>query len=84
MVDAPGLIMVISQSKYPVLQYGAFGGTGFLFLGRFGSRANTEKKGSGLIMSNFLARFFQLFKAKNLFFQKKIYIVASALKSCIK
>ena len=51
---------------------GAFGGTGFLFLGRFGSRANAEKKGSGLIMSNFLARFFQLFMAKNLFFQKKI------------
>ena len=32
------------QSKYPVLHQGTFGGTGFLFLGRLGSRANTEKR----------------------------------------
>ena len=36
----------ISQSKYPVLHQETFGGTGFLFLGRLGSRANTEKKGT--------------------------------------
>ena len=33
-----------SQSKYPVLHEGAFGGTGFLLLGRLGIRASTEKK----------------------------------------
>ena len=32
------------QSKYPVLHEGVFVGTGFLFLGRLGSRASTEKK----------------------------------------
>ena len=29
------------QSKYQVLDQGAFGGTGFLFLGRLGSQAST-------------------------------------------
>ena len=29
------------QSKYPVLHQGTFGGTGFLFLDRLGSQANT-------------------------------------------
>ena len=33
-------------------------------------------------MINFLARFFQLFIAKNLFFKFIFYFVASALKSC--
>jgi hypothetical protein len=33
-----------TQSKYPVLHSGAFGGTGFLFLGHLGSLASTEKK----------------------------------------
>ena len=42
----------LSQSKYPVLHQGAFGGMGFLFLGRLGSQASTEKKASGLIISN--------------------------------
>ena len=30
--------VVHAQSKYPVLHYGAFGATGFLFLGPLGSR----------------------------------------------
>ena len=51
------IVWVFPQSKYPVLHYGTFGGTGFLFLGRLGSRANKEKKGSGPIMSNFLGWF---------------------------
>ena len=53
-----------AQSKYPVLHQGTFGGTGFLFLGRLGSRANTEKKGSGPIMNNFLGWFFHVFRGK--------------------
>ena len=36
-------ILVKPQSKYPVLHSGAFGGTGFLFLGHLGSLASTEK-----------------------------------------
>ena len=42
-----------TQSKYPVLHQRAFDGTGYLFLGRLGSRASTEKKKFGPIMSNF-------------------------------
>ena len=57
----------LPQSKYPVLHYGAFGGTGFLFLGRLDSQASIEKKGWGPIMSNFLGRFFQVFRVKKLF-----------------
>jgi hypothetical protein len=58
------------------------GGTGFLFLGRLGSRANTEKKGSRPIMSNFLGWFFHVLGVKNLNFFKNI--LATALKSYIK
>ena len=64
------------QSKYPVLYKGAFGGTGFLFLGRLGSRASTEQK-IGPIMSNFWGQFLYVFMGK---FEN---IAASALKSCI-
>ena len=58
----------------------------FLFLpkiGLLGSQAVLEKKVQFLIMSNFLALFFQLFMGKNLFFWNFNYIVASALKSCL-
>ena len=55
------------QSKYPVLLYETFSGMGFLFLGRLGSRANTEKKGSGPIMSNFLGWFFRVLGGKIFF-----------------
>ena len=58
--------VVTSQSKYPVLHQGTFGGTGFLSLGRLGSRANTEKKGSGPIMSNFLGWFFHVLGVKKI------------------
>ena len=54
----------LPQSKYPVLHQGSFDGTGFLFLGCLGSRANTEKKGSGPIMSSFLGWFFHDFRGK--------------------
>jgi hypothetical protein len=52
-------------------------------LGRLGSRANTAKKGSGPIMSNFLGSFFHVFRGKKefkFFFENTI---ASALKSYI-
>jgi hypothetical protein len=39
---------------------------GFLFLGRLGSRANTEKKESGPIMSSFLGWFFHVFRGKKI------------------
>ena len=59
---------LLPQSKYPVLHQGTFGGTGILFLGRLGSRANTEKKGSRPIMSNFLGCFFSCFGQQKFFF----------------
>ena len=71
----------LSQSKYPVLHQGAFGGMGFLFLGRLGSQASTEKKASGLIISNSLGQFFHVFWVKDFFFFENT--IASALKSCI-
>ena len=42
------------------------------------------KKGSGPILSNFFGWFFQFFMGKKKFFLNFFYIVASALKSCIK
>ena len=69
------------QSKYPVLHEGVFVGTGFLFLGRLGSRASTEKK-LGANYEQFWRAFFSCFggqkKIQN-FFENPI---ASALKSC--
>jgi hypothetical protein len=53
----------LPQSKYPVLHKEAFGSTRFLSFGRFGSRASSEKK-IGPIMSNFLGRFFHVFRGK--------------------
>ena len=45
---------IASQSKYPVLHEGVFGGTGFLFLGHLGSQAGLVlKQNWGPIMSNF-------------------------------
>ena len=52
------------QSKYPVLHYRAFGGTGFMFLGRLGSPASALKSW-GPILSNFRGRFFHAFGVKN-------------------
>ena len=75
-----------SQSKYPVLHWGTFNGTGFLFFGRLGSRANTEKKGYGPIMSNFLGWFFHVFRGKKIFFFLffSFFLFFFSLKSCIK
>ena len=42
------------------------------------------KKWSGPILSNFFGCFFQFFMGKKIFFLNFFYIVASALKSCIK
>ena len=42
------------------------------------------KKWSGPILSNFFGWFFQFFVGKKNFFLNFFYIVASALKSCIK
>ena len=47
---------------------GAFGGTGFLFLGRFGSQASTEKKGLGADYEQLLRVFFSCFRGQ---FKKK-------------
>ena len=44
----------------------------------------TENWWSSGIMSNFLGEFFYVLGGKNFFYNLKKYIVASALKSCIK
>ena len=52
------------QSKYPVLHEGVFVGTGFLFLGRLGSRASTEKKVGGQLWAILEGVFFMFWGAK--------------------
>ena len=63
-----------TQSHYiEVLQGAIFYGTEYEIFANFGVVGHTEKNGS--IMRNFLGRFFP---------DLKRYIVASALKSCMK
>ena len=72
-----------SQSKYPVLHLGAFGGTGFLFLGRLGSRASIEKKRLGADYEQLLRAVFSSFRGQIFFLNFFENTIASALKSCI-
>ena len=70
----------IPQSKYPVLQKGAFGGTRFLFLVCLSSRASPEKTIWGQLWATCKSVFFVYSGSKKTIFWN---IVASALKSCI-
>ena len=53
-----------TQSKYPVLHLGTFGGTGFYFWAVQAARPIQKKKGSGSIISNFYWWFFHVFMGK--------------------
>ena len=58
---------IASQSKYPVLHEGVFGGTGFLFLGHLGSRASTEKKIFGANYEEILRAVYSCFQGQKFF-----------------